>query len=169
MNAQTFKATKKLLATLRKGEDLLNYFAVNEIEWKLNMARVPWWGGFFERLIGVMKRTLSKTIGKAFLKFDELREILLDVEISTNNRPLCYIAKEYEIPVITPNILLRGRPTWLLEENCENLNDDGREKMTRRLRYLQTYLHALQERFSKNLRLKEQGIPEQNSVVSVNA
>ena len=44
------------------------------------MSRAPWWGGFFERLIGMMKSGLSKSIGRALLKFEELEEVLLDVE-----------------------------------------------------------------------------------------
>lgn len=178
-NALTFKATKKWLATLLKDDDLYNYLAVNDIEWRFNMSRSPWWGGFFERLIGIMKTSLSKTIGKALLKFEELEDALLDVEVFMNNRPLCYMGEEYEAPVITPNILLRGQPTWFMEENAEQLDDDERETMTKRLRYIKTcrenvrkrwvneYLHALQERFATKLKAKEQSIPKRSSVVLI--
>lgn len=37
-------------------------------------------GSFFERLIGMMKITLSKAVGQALLTFEELEEVLLDVE-----------------------------------------------------------------------------------------
>ena len=67
-------------------------------------------GGFFERLIGIMKNTLSKAIGRALLKYEELEEVLLDVESLLNNRSLCYAEEEFEQPVITPNLLLRGQP-----------------------------------------------------------
>ena len=43
------------------------------------------------------------------------RGVLLDIECSINNRPLCYQGEDFENEVITPNILLRGRPARLLE------------------------------------------------------
>ncbi len=61
-NAKTFKATKKWLSTLARDEDLFNYLAVNNINWRFNMSRSPWWGEFFERLIGIMKISLSKRL-----------------------------------------------------------------------------------------------------------
>ena len=157
-NAKTFQAMKKWLSTLQKDENLFNYLATKEIGWKFNMSRVPWWGGFFERLIGIIKNALSKAIGRALLRFEELEDVLLDVESFLNNRPLCYMGEEFETPVITPNLLLRGQPAPYLEENRDEVSD--REEMTRRLRYLKTcrdnvrkrwlneYLHALQERFN---------------------
>ena len=157
-NAKTFQAAKKWLSTLRKDEDLFNFLSAKEIEWKFNMSRAPWWGGFFERLIGITKSTLSKAIGRALLTFEELEEVLLDVESVLNNRPLCYLGEEFEMPVITPNLLFRGQPARFLEENGENMSEG--EEMTRRLRYLRKcrdnvrkrwldeYLRALQERFN---------------------
>ena len=134
-NAKTFQGTKKWLSTLRKHEDLFNYLATKEIEWKFNLSRAPWWGGFFESLIGIMKAILAKAIGRALLKYEELEEVLLDVELLMNNRPLCYLGEEFEQPVITPNVLLRGQPAYFLGENGDDACDDL-EGMTRRTRYL---------------------------------
>ena len=95
-NTNTFQAMKKWLSTLQKDENIFNCLATKEIGWKFNMSRAPWWGGFFERLIAMMKNALSKATGWALLRFEELEEVLLDVESFLNNRPLCYI---------TPNLL----------------------------------------------------------------
>ena len=177
-NAKTFQATKQWLSTLRKDDDLFNYLATRDIEWKFNLSRAPWWGGFFERLIGIMKNSLSKAIGRALLKFEELEDVLLDVESFMNNRPLCYIGGEFEQPVITPNLLLRGQPARFLEEDTDDM-DDEREKMTRRLRYLKAcrenvrqrwlneYLHALQERFNTGLAAKDQVTMSKGSLVLI--
>ena len=89
-NGKTFEATGKWLLTLSKDENLANYLGTQAIKWRFNLSRAPWWGGLFERLIGIMKKSLSKTIGKEMLSFNELEEVLLDVECSMNNRPLCY-------------------------------------------------------------------------------
>ena len=89
---------------MAKDEEFNDYLAQHEIIWKFNLSRASWWGGFFERLIGVMKATLSKVIGKALLTFEELTCVLLDTEIHMNNRPLCYVGEGFDNPVITPNI-----------------------------------------------------------------
>ena len=168
-NAKTFQATKKWLATLRNDDDFFNYLARKEIDWRFNMSRAPWFGGFFERLIGMMKSALSKSIGRALLKFEELEEVLLDVETFLNNRPLRYLGEEFDQPVITPNLLLRGQPAQFLEENTDDIGD-GREGMTRRLRYLKScrqnvrkrwlneYLCALQERFNSGSAVTERAV-----------
>ena len=177
-NAKTFQATKQWLSTLRKDEDLFNYLATRDIEWKFNLSRAPWWGRFFERLIGVMKKSLSKAIGRALLKFEELGDTLLDVETFMKNRPLCYLREDFEQPVITPNLLLHGQPARFLEEDTVDASDE-REKMTRRLPYLKAcrehvrkrwlneYLRALQERFNTGPAAKEQMMMNKGSLVLI--
>ena len=41
-------------------EGLQNLLATKEIHWQFNLTRAPWWGGQFERLIGLVKRALQK-------------------------------------------------------------------------------------------------------------
>ena len=158
-NGRTFVATKKWLKTLVKNEDLMNFLAIQRIKWKFNLSRAPWWGGFFERLVGIMKRSLSKTIGKKLLTFSELEEVLLDVECTMNNRPLCYQGEEFEHQVITPNIMLRGKPEVLLEEDLNKLAQGTqltkrivftkKSKDQLRKRWISEYLYALEERKRK--------------------
>ena len=71
-NGKTFIATNKWLKTLKRNEDLMNYLVTNRIQWKFNLSRAAWWGGSFERLIGIMKRSLSKNVGNRMLTFTEL-------------------------------------------------------------------------------------------------
>ena len=49
-----------------------------------------------------MKRILSKVVGKKLVTFQELEEVILDVECIMNNCPLCYQGEEFEEQVITP-------------------------------------------------------------------
>ena len=58
------------------------------ITWQLNLSRAPWWGGQFERLVGLVKRALYKSMGGANLTWSELEDVILDAEIALNNRPL---------------------------------------------------------------------------------
>ena len=176
-NGKTFIATSKWLKKLKKNEELMNYLATQRIVWRFHLSRAPWWGGFFERLIGIMKRSLSKVVGRSLLKFHELEEVLLvllDVECSMNNHPLCYQGEEFQQPVITPNILIRGQPANTLEENLElTENEEGipkrlvflaASKEQLRKRWMNEYLHALDERSRKQMKNKLE-IPEMGKVV----
>ena len=62
-----------------------------------------------ERIIGLVKTALNKTIGCGMLTWTELCEVVLDVEIALNNRPLCYVEDDIQLPVLTPNSLLFPR------------------------------------------------------------
>ena len=158
-NGKTFTATRKWLSRLKKNEELMNFLATGKIQWRFNLSRAPWWGGFFERLIGIMKRSLAKVIGRGILKFTELEEALLDIECVMNNRPLSYQGEEFEAPVITPNILIRGKPAQMLEEDLDKIGDDktlpkrmvflAKSKEQLRKRWLREYLYALEERKHK--------------------
>ena len=144
-NGKTFVTTGRWLSTLKKDHGVANYLGTLNIKWKFNLAQAPWWGGFFERLVGIMKRSLSKVVGRRFLSYPDL-EVLLDVETSMNNRPLLYQGEEFEQPVLTPNTLLRGKPTPILEQDLEKI---GEEDVTRRMRFLQKSKEQLRKRFMK--------------------
>ena len=175
-NAKTFKAAKDWLMKLRMDEDLNNYLAMHQIRWQFNFSRAPWWGGFFERLVAIMKSCLSKMIGNAMLMFDELEEVLVDTECIMNNRPLCYLGDDHDFPVITPNLLMRGQPTAVLDQDVDLLDD--KSAVTKRMRYIQTckehtrkrwlreYIYALEERQRQNNTSGGQ-IPTKGSVVLI--
>ena len=42
-------------------------------------------------MVGIVKGSLYKTIGNGSLTSTELEEVVLDVEVAVNNRPLGYI------------------------------------------------------------------------------
>ena len=46
---------------------LAEKMTLEQIEWKFNPPSAPWWGGFWERLIGVLKRLLRRTLKRACL------------------------------------------------------------------------------------------------------
>ena len=70
------------------------------------MSRAPWWGGQFERLIGVVKASMYKATGGATLTWSELSELLLDVETQVNRHPLSYVEDDVELPILTPATFL---------------------------------------------------------------
>ena len=64
-NAKTFKRTEKELQTLYRHPEIIAELENRRIEWRFNLERAPWWGGFFERMVGSVKRCLQKVIGNA--------------------------------------------------------------------------------------------------------
>ena len=57
-NAKTFQATEKDLNKLLNHPEIKSYFNNTKIEWKFNLERAPWCGGFFERMVGCVKQCL---------------------------------------------------------------------------------------------------------------
>ena len=85
-----------------------DWLAKQNIPWLFNLSRAPWLGGQFERLIGVTKQSLNKAIGNGHLRWHELEEVILDVEIILNDRPLGYVEDYIQMPILTPNLMLFG-------------------------------------------------------------
>ena len=122
-NRGTFIKTSKWLRQLRKDEHLQGLLNEYEIKWKFNLSRAPWWGGHFERLIGVVKSAMYKVVGGGVLTWDELSEVLLDVETQINRRPLSYIEDDVELPILTPSSFLFQRTSQIPEQDTWRIGD----------------------------------------------
>ena len=114
-------------------ERLNDYLARHQIAWKFNLSRAPWWGGQFERMVGLVKVAMRKTIGNAYLAFDKLKEVLLDIETALNGRPLSYVEEDVQLPVLTPNSMLYTQPNILPEREPYHEED---QQLRRRAKYL---------------------------------
>ena len=72
--------------------------------------RAPWWGGWLERLIGSVKSTLKRSVGKRSLTRVELETTLHEVEACINSRPLTFVGDELDSGApFTPSLFLLGR------------------------------------------------------------
>ena len=69
-------------------DEVDNYLSKQGIQWKLIVELAPWMGGFYERLVGLTKRALRKTVGKKCLTEKQLSTVLTEVEAVVNSRPL---------------------------------------------------------------------------------
>ena len=57
-NAKTFKAADNFLGKLYEDEKVKEYIARNRIQWRYILAKSPWVGGLYERMVGTVKRCL---------------------------------------------------------------------------------------------------------------
>ena len=85
------------------------FLVTEQVKWKFNLSRAPW-------LVGLTKQGFYKATGKAELTKEELKEVRLDTEVNLNNRLVIYIDDDIQFPVLTPKILIRGKPLKIPEE-----------------------------------------------------
>ena len=52
-NGKTFKATAKFIKTVFKDDMVLDHLAGVGVGWVFNTERAAWWGGIFERMVGL--------------------------------------------------------------------------------------------------------------------
>uniref|UniRef100_A0A914V113 Integrase catalytic domain-containing protein n=1 Tax=Plectus sambesii TaxID=2011161 RepID=A0A914V113_9BILA len=99
-NAPHFKLIQKTIdlawSAILKNENNINYFAQRKIEWYFITEYAPWQGGFYERLVGVVKQALRKTMGRQCLKFEQFYTLLPEVEAVVNSRPLTFIYDDFK-------------------------------------------------------------------------
>ena len=134
-NAKTFKAADKALKKIYNHPEVANELSSKMIEWKFNLERAPWWGGFFERMVGCVKCCLRKVLGNARLTFHELFTVLIEVERTLNSRPLTYEYDEAGEEVLTPSHLIFGRRIKTVPDEIVE-DEEGESRCTRRFRYL---------------------------------
>lgn len=58
-------------------------------------------GGQFERLIGVFKSAFHKVVANGTLSWNELADVVLDIEVAINEHPLSYVEEDVELPLLT--------------------------------------------------------------------
>ena len=76
------------------------------VVWKFNPPAAPRQGGFYERLVSVVKSPLRCVLGRALLSHDELVTVLAEIQHVVNDRPLTHVADlDDEVP-LSPNMLL---------------------------------------------------------------
>lgn len=122
-----------------------NAFEVNEIHWKFNPPSSPWWGGFWERLIGILKDLLKKNLGRSSLTYEELQTLVCECEGIMNSRPLTYVSEETEFKTLTPSMFLQD----LRVNDLPDLDQIEKINIVKRYRYLQKVREHLKQRFKK--------------------
>ena len=110
-----FKAGAKWLNSINKYEKFHDFSGEENIIQKFNLSRAPCWRGQYERLIGLTKQSLYKSITKSLWAWS----VFLDVKINLNNRRLRCIEEDLEYSVLTPNSMILGRDIKLPDDSPE--------------------------------------------------
>ena len=77
------------------------------LKWNVIPPASPWWGGFWERLIGTIKRSCLKTLGNVSLTHSEFVTTLAELEDIVNRRPLTASLSDDD-DCLTPSHFLHG-------------------------------------------------------------
>ena len=174
-NFSSFVAASKWLKRVWKEEKLQDFLSKMEIKWQFNLSRAPWWGGQFERMVGLMKQSLFKVLGKSSLTMREMKSILLDVETTLNNRPLGYIEDDIQSVILTPNVMMFDQPVVIPE--MTETDDDGEQDLKKRYKHLRAckdriwrrwtdeYVRQLRERHNLKHNTKEMNLTEGDVVI----
>ena len=90
-------------------------------KWRFIPEAAPWWGGFWERLVGVTKSALKITLHQCHLSYDELAVTLYELAFHLNLRPLTPGDGD---DLLTPAHLLFG-VTTISGVVCPSLDSDS--------------------------------------------
>lgn len=126
-----FVAAAKWLKKARSNEELHTFLSNHSIIWQFNLSHAPWWGGQFEHLIGSMKAAFYKTVGHGLLSWGEVSIVILDNEVTMNNRLLCYVEEEVQFPTLAPNTMLFLNSNILPELQPYQLEERDLRKRTK--------------------------------------
>ena len=98
-------------------------------------------GGFYERLVGLVKQALRKSIGKICLNIVQLETILTEIEAVINSRPLVYVGADLKSGfALTPGDFLSLNPKTRAPFLDEQLQDpDFVEKFSSAKKLLETW------------------------------
>ena len=92
---------------------------VNTVEWTFTAPRAAWWGGVYERMVGLVKERLKRSLGKAHLDYAGLDNVMVNAEAIVNSRPLGVLKDEFDEPTpICPGHFLMGRPPAMAPERA---------------------------------------------------
>ena len=145
---------------IRSDNALVFVAAAREVSsgWRFNPPASPRHGGFYERLVAVVKAPLRKVLGRALVSRDELATLLAEVQFIVNERPL--VGGLGDLPPLTPNMMTGLR----VERDCngEEMADDHLV-MNKRIKYLGQLRRNVEVRWRQEYLLSLKSFHESHS------
>ncbi|XP_035234028.1 uncharacterized protein LOC118205857, partial [Stegodyphus dumicola] len=123
--------------------DIERKYVLLKIKWKFNPPTASWWGGFWERLIRILK---DLNLRHACLRYEEFLILLCKCESLMNNRPLTYLSEEGDdLSPLKPSMFLQN----VIDSNVYDLDEINSMSIIERWKTLQRVREGLRNRFKK--------------------
>lgn len=185
-NATTFESAAKAFKNIFLDPAVHKYLSDRRINWQFIPKRAPWYGGYWERMVGIAKNSLKKMLGRSKPTLAEFRALIAETEAVLNDRPLEEPSSNFQDgESLTPSHLLYGKRNFslpasdlLTEEICDPTHGEKPSEFrkawqrhqkiinTFRKAFLSSYLPALREHHAKT-KAKTPTIVEKGDVVMI--
>ena len=147
-NATTYSSAAEELTELLSSQEIRTVLGREGDTWKFIPKKAPWFSGYWERLIGLTKMAVKKTLERAHINLVTLETITVEVETILNDCPLTYTLDGLADPEpLTPAHLLHGRRLTTLphkKATIEDLQDPSYREAVKIRRDAQTQSVLLQ-------------------------
>ena len=171
-NSTTFVASSRFLKEIQENERVHEKLTELRCTWKFIPSRAPWFGGWWERLIGITKNALKKILGKSCVSKTELATMVIETESAINNRPLTFTSSEFnDRKVLTPSDLIYGHRLDAIPQtiSLENSNSVTQEELFKKQTTYEGVFQDLWQRWKKEylFSLRERKRPQGSSISKI--
>jgi hypothetical protein len=151
-NAKTFKSASKEIQRFTRSSVLRDDMINHRISWQFIGPKARWWGGYWERMVKMVKQAFKKTLGRSTLSYDEMNTVLVEVERVINSRPITYIYDDREAIsyALTPSHLINGRSISTIPSSQHYDVISTNQTLTRRSRHHRRLLQQFLQRWKRD-------------------
>ena len=104
-----------------------SYCASVGTDWKFIPAHAPWQGGAYERMVGLVKRCLRKSLARQVIARSPMETLVTEIEAVVNSRPLTYVYADQPSgqPLTPANFLLYHSAVSLPTTSADDHGSDS--------------------------------------------
>ncbi|CAG7724968.1 unnamed protein product [Allacma fusca] len=120
----------KALVELSMSRQLRKTWQDEGVQWEFNPPSAPHFGGLWEAGVKSTKYHLKRVLGEAFLSFEEMSTVLVQIEACLNSRPIGEMSSDpNDFEVLTPGHFLAWKPLVALPD--QDLEDAPINRLNR--------------------------------------
>lgn len=144
-NGTNFVGSSNELKTIN-WSDIIGHSELKRISWRFNPPTAAWWGGFWERVVRMLKELLRRNLGKSCLHYEELYTVVCECEAILNSRPLTYLSEDpSDLVPLTPSLFLQDQTEYCVAD----LDQNDLHSLRKRAKHLHSVKEKLKTRFQK--------------------